>query len=88
MNHVNVVIKEIFHGISDDEMNDALDMIWSEYTSFNYKKGPFGGGGFIQNIKDILEGDSHVLYQNYSLPFTKVLVSVACRVTSCCIFLG
>ena len=26
---VNVFNKNLFHGISDDEMNDAIDMFWS-----------------------------------------------------------
>ena len=35
---VNIVITTLFHGISDDEMNDTLDMFCSEYTAFNLQE--------------------------------------------------
>ena len=47
---------------------------------FNHKNDPFDINEFIWNSKDIIDGDSHVWHQNYSLPSTKVLGFVACRV--------
>ena len=40
------------------------------------------------NSKGISDGNSHLLNQKYSLPFTKVLGFVACRVTSKVIVIG
>ena len=37
---------------------------------------------FIWNSKDITDGNSHLWHQKYSLPSTKFLGFVACRVTS------
>ena len=75
-------------GISDDEMNDTIDNLWSEYQSFNNKNGPFGGEYFIWSSKNILQGNSHIWYQKYFLHCTKVLVFLECRVTSKIIGMG
>ena len=63
-------------------MNVTLDMFWTEYTDFDNKIGSFDADGFIWKSKDISDGNSHLWHQKYSLPFTKVLGFVACRVTS------
>ena len=47
MKQFNTVIKTLFYGISGNEMNDTFDTFWSEYTSFNYKNGPFYCDYFI-----------------------------------------
>ena len=62
-------------------MNDTLDIFCSEYTDFNYNNDPFGGDNFIWSGKDIFEVNSYILHQEYSLPCTKVLGFVSCRVT-------
>ena len=80
MKQVNVFIKILFHVISDDEMNDTLDKFWSEYTAFNHNNCPFNGDYFICSSKDTLGGNSHVWHNKYSIPCTKVLGFVACRV--------
>ena len=49
MKQFNTVIKTLFYGISGNEMNDTFDTFWSEYTSFNYKNGPFYCDYFIQS---------------------------------------
>ena len=43
---------------------------------------------FIWNSKDVTDGNSHIWHQKYSLPSTKVLGFVACRVTSKIIVIG
>ena len=48
----------------------------------NHKNDPFESNEFIWNSKDICNGNIHLWYQKYSLPSTKVLGVVACRVTS------
>ena len=44
--------------------------------------GSFDADEFIRKSKDIRDGNSHLWHQKYSLPFTKVICFVACRVTS------
>ena len=82
MKQVNVVIKTLFHGISDDKINDTLEIFWSEYKYFINNNGPFDGDYFIWNSKDILQGNIHIWYHKYSIPYKKVLGFVACMVTS------
>ena len=58
------------------------ELFWTEYTLFDNNDGSFNGGEFIWKIKVIRDGNSHLWHQKYSLPCTKVLGFVACRVTS------
>ena len=79
---VNNVIKTLFHGAYEDEMSVTQDMFWTEYTEFDKNIGSFDTDEFIWKRKDIKDGNSHLWHQKYSLPCTKVLGFVACRVTS------
>ena len=88
LNQVNVVIKTLFCGIPDDEMNDTLDTFWSECNAFNYKNGIYDSDDFIWISKDILQGNSHIWHQKHSLPYTKVLGFLASMVTSKMIGIG
>ena len=54
----------------------------SEYNLFNHKNDAFDSYDFIWNSKYITDGNSNLWNQKYSLPPTKVLGFVACRVTS------
>ena len=58
------------------------NIFWNEYTLFDNKNGSFDGDEFIMKSKYIRDGNSHLWNQNYSLPFTKTLGFLACRVTS------
>ena len=58
------------------------DILWTEYTDFDYKIGSFDADEFILKIKDTKDGNSNFWYQKYSLPCTNVLGFFACRVTS------
>ena len=80
--HVNNVIKTLFCGSSEEDMNVTLDLFWTEYTAFNNKVGSYDADAFIWKSKDISDGNIHLWHQNYSLPLTKVLGFVACKVTS------
>ena len=60
----------------------TLDLFWTEYNAFDKKIGSYYSDEFIWKSKDISDGNSHLWHQKYSLPFTKVLGFVACRVTS------
>ena len=79
---VNNFIKRLFSGSSEEETNVTLDMFWTEYTDFDNKVGSYDADEFIWKSKDISDGNIHLWHQKYSLPFTKVLGFVACRVTS------
>ena len=70
---VNNVIKRLFSGSSEEEMNVTLDMFLTEYTDFDNKIGSFDDDEFIWKSKDISDGNSHLWHQKYSLPFTRVL---------------
>ena len=74
MKQVNIIIKILLYGISDDDMNYTLDTFWSEYTDFNHKNGSFGVDDFIWIIKDIQNENINLWHQNYYSPCTKVLV--------------
>ena len=82
MKQVNAIIKTLFHGISDNEINDTFDTFLIEYDTINYKNGTFYGDYFICSIKDILENNSHIRHQKYSLTFTNVLGFLSCRAKS------
>ena len=63
-------------------MDVAQDIFWTEYTDFQNKNGSFYGDVLIFKSKDIRDGNSHFCNQKYSLPCTKVIGFIACRVTS------
>ena len=79
---MNNVIKSLFAESTEKELHESLDTFWSEYNLFNHKNDPFDSNDFIWSSKDITDGNSHLWHQKYSLPSTKVLGFVACRVTS------
>ena len=79
---VNNVIKTLFYGISKEEIAVIKDIFWTQYTDFDKKIGSFDANEFIWKNKDIKDGNSHLWHKKYSLPCTKVLGFVACRVTS------
>ena len=63
-------------------MDVTIDLFWTEYTALDNKIGSYDADKFIWKIKDISDGNSCLWHQKYSLPFTKVIGFVACRVTS------
>ena len=79
---VKNVIKTLFYGAYEKEMAVTLDLIWNEYTAFDNMIGSYDADEFIWKSKDINDGKIHLWHQKYSLPFTKVLGFVACKVTS------
>ena len=76
------IIKTLFSGSSEEEMNVTLDVFWTEYTAFDNKVGSYDADELIWKSKDISDGNKNLWHQKHSLPFTKVLGFVACRVTS------
>ena len=80
MKQGNNVIKTFLNGISDDDINYTLDKFWNDYIGFHHKNCMFFGDDFIWRIKYIQDRNIHLWHQKYSLPFTKVLSIVACRV--------
>ena len=79
---VENVIKTLCVVSTDKELNETLDTFWSEYTKSNHKNDPFDSNESIWNSRYISDGNSHMWHQKYSLPSTKVLGVVSCRVTS------
>ena len=55
---------------------------------FNQNNYPFDSNEFIWNSKDISDGNSHLWHYIYSLPSTKFLGCLSCRVTSKIIGIG
>ena len=56
-------------------------LVYGNEYLFNRINDPFDSNDFIWNSKDITDGNSHLWHHKYSLPSTKVLGFVACRVT-------
>ena len=50
---VNNVVKILLCVLSDDKMNQNIDILWSDYTGFNNNNGHFDVDDFICKIKDI-----------------------------------
>ena len=63
-------------------MMDTQDLFWTEYSLFDNKDGSFDCDEFIRKNKDIIDGNSHLWHQKFSLPCTRVHDFVLCRDTS------
>ncbi len=63
--------------LSNDEI---IDIFWAEYRDFVKEEGVFKKGRF--QLPDAINGNSHVWHETYSVPHTRVLGFVACRVCS------
>ena len=70
---VNNVIKNMFHGLSEDKVPVTQDLFWTDYTDFDNNIGSFYGDRFIWKRKDIRYDNSRLWHPKYSLPCTKVL---------------
>ena len=79
---VNNAIIPLFRGLHEDEMDFIRDIFWTEYTEFYNNNGSFDRYDFIWKIKEIIDGNSHLWHQKYSLPCTNVLGFAECIVTS------
>ena len=64
------------------------DIYCTEYTEFDDRNGSFDWDEFIRKGKDIRNYSSHFWHQKYSLPCTKVIGFVVCRVTSMVLVIG
>ena len=85
---VNTVIKSLFDGSTEKQSHETINKFWSEYTGFNHRKVTFDIHEFICNNKDISYGKINIWNQKYSLPPTRVLGFVSCKVTSKIIGIG
>ena len=75
---VNNVIKTLFHGLSEDEIDFNQYLFWNEYTESGNKNSYFDGDEFIWKIKDIRYCNSDLWNKKYLLPCTKVIGFVSC----------
>ena len=60
---------------------EIIDVFWNEFKAFHNKTEPFHQPA-RWSTSDVLNGQSHLWHEKYSLPYTRVLGYVACRVTS------
>ncbi len=67
--------------VINESIEDIVDKLWTELKSFQTNRLPFDCPGLF-STKDALSGRSHIWHEMYSLPYTRVLGFVACRVTS------
>ena len=57
---VNNVIKKLFYGLSEYEMDFNQDLSCTEYTEFYNNNGSFDGDEFIWKRKNFRYGNSHL----------------------------
>jgi len=77
------LICQEFDGVADGpNMDEMMDVFWSEYDEFLSKSGVFGGHDYIWNASVLQVGESYKWHKKYSLPFTKYFGKFACQVTS------
>ena len=81
-------MKTLFHGLSLEEISVTQDIFCTDYNDFYNKNGKFDGNEFIWKSEDIRDGNNHLWHQKHSLPCTKVLGLIACRVTSIVLGIG
>jgi hypothetical protein len=60
---------------------DIIDTFWDEFKAFCNQTEPFHQPA-RWSTSDVLNGRSHLWHEKYSVPYTKLLGYVACRVTS------
>ena len=63
-------------------MTAIIDIFWREFKHWQNMTGSYAVRCGRFSTPDALEGRSHIWHETYSLPYTKVLGFVACRVTS------
>ena len=76
--HVSPNPNSKVRGMDEEEI---VDLFWSEFEDFRNQRGAFGNLARFRS-KVAKAGKSHLWHEKYSLPWTKVLGFVACRVTS------
>ena len=60
--------------------DEIIDTFWNEYKIFNTHDEDFSNEA-RWNTPDVAAGRSYLWHEKYSLPYTKILGFVACRVT-------
>ena len=58
-----------------------VDLFWTEFEDFRDQRGAFRNLARFRS-KEATSGKSHLWNETYSVPWTRVLGYVACRVTS------
>ncbi len=73
--------------VMNESIEDIVDIFWMEFKNFQTNRFPFDRPNRC-STKDALDGRSHIWHEMYSLPYTRVLGFVTCRVTSKCLGTG
>ncbi len=68
--------------IVNDEIDVFIDTFWNEFGHFQNKNGVYGLRPGRLLLLDVLNGNSYLCHELYSLLDTSVLGYVACHVTS------
>ncbi len=68
--------------VASDKIDVIIDIFWKEFGIFRNKTGVNGLHPGIILLPDVLNGNSYLQHELYSLPYTSVLGFVACHVTS------
>ncbi len=64
------------------DMTAIIDSVWQEFKHWQNMTGCYAVCHGRFSTPDVLEERSHIWHETYSLPYTKVLGFLACRVTS------
>ena len=84
---IEFVVKKLHRDLNPNrdtwDMSEAeiVDRFWTEFADFCNRRGAFGATEQWDG-RHVRAGSSHLWHEKYSLPWTKVLGFVACRVTS------
>ncbi len=68
--------------VANDEIDMIINLFWKEFGHFQNKTGAYSYFPSRFLLPDAPNGNSFLLYQIYSLPYTSVLGLVACCITS------
>jgi Protein of unknown function (DUF 659) len=79
---VESVIEKLYYPMHPEELGAIIQTFWTEYDSFQTRRGPSYSRPWIWESDEIKQGNCHRWHKLYSIPFTKVFGKVACRVCS------
>jgi Protein of unknown function (DUF 659) len=79
---VESVIQKLFFPMRPQDVGEVIATFWGEFDEFQTRRGPSYSRPWIWESDEIKKGNCHRWHKLYSIPFTKVLGKVACRVCS------
>ncbi len=67
--------------VINESIEDIVAIFWMDFKNFQSNRYPFDSPSQF-STRDVFAGHSHIWHEMYSLPYTRVLKFVSCRVTS------